>query len=81
MLITHELNRLPTAYSYYHGGNGRRETRRNLSRFKGHKAGAANTREAIKTFNSYYIKYLTIYAFSIENWNRPEDEIKGLFES
>jgi len=44
----------------------------------GHKAGTENLREVIEACAEFGIKYLTIYAFSTENWNRPDEEIQGL---
>ena len=60
-------------------GNGRWAERRGLPRFKGHQAGVTRVRSIIKRFNEYQIKYLTLYGFSTENWNRPEAEVTGLF--
>ena len=60
-------------------GNGRWAELRGLSRLKGHKAGAENMWRMVQYFNEYPIKYLTLYGFSTENWNRPEDEVSGLF--
>lgn len=59
-------------------GNGRWATRRGLPRLAGHKAGAENLRRIIRASVSFGVKYLTLYAFSTENWNRPQDEIHGL---
>ncbi len=61
-------------------GNGRWATRRGLSRSQGHQAGAEPVRTVLKAARRAKVKYLTLYAFSTENWGRPEDEIKGLFE-
>jgi len=59
-------------------GNGRWAKSRGLSRLKGHEAGAESVRSAIKSCRDSGIKYLTLYAFSVENWVRPKAEIKGL---
>ena len=61
-------------------GNGRWATRRGLTRSQGHQAGAEPVRTVLKTARKAGVKYLTLYAFSTENWGRPEDEVKGLFE-
>lgn len=61
-------------------GNGRWAERRGLTRLHGHRAGTENIRRIIRTFGHYGVKYLTLYAFSTENWNRPEQEIRGLFD-
>jgi len=60
-------------------GNGRWAELRGLSRLEGHKAGAENMWRMVRYFNEYPIKYLTLYGFSTENWNRPEGEVSGLF--
>ena len=59
-------------------GNGRWARARGLPRLAGHKAGTKNLRRIIEACVEFGIKYLTIYAFSTENWNRPEDEVQGL---
>jgi undecaprenyl diphosphate synthase len=59
-------------------GNGRWAASRGLTRLEGHRAGTENLRQTIKTCVELGIKYLTIYAFSTENWGRPKDEVKGL---
>ncbi len=60
-------------------GNGRWATQRGLSRLAGHKAGLDRIRSVVKTLLSHEVKYVTLYGFSSENWNRPEEEVKGLF--
>ena len=59
-------------------GNGRWATKRALPRLAGHAAGAKAVREAIAAAIELGVGYLTIYAFSSENWNRPDDEVSGL---
>jgi len=59
-------------------GNGRWAKKRGLPRLEGHQAGAQNIRPIIKCLNQYHIQYVTLYGFSTENWNRPEDEVTGL---
>ena len=61
-------------------GNGRWAERRGLPRLKGHQAGITRVRSIVKCLNEYQIKYLTLYGFSTENWNRPEDEVAGLLQ-
>lgn len=61
-------------------GNGRWARQRNLPRIAGHKKGADAVKEAIETCRELNIPYLTLYAFSSENWNRPADEVEGLME-
>ncbi len=59
-------------------GNGRWAKKRSLPRFAGHKAGAKNFRKITKYASEIGVKYLTLYAFSTENWNRPKDEVSAL---
>lgn len=61
-------------------GNGRWARRRGLPRHAGHRAGAENLRRIINACVEFGIKILTIYAFSTENWARPESEIRGLMK-
>ncbi len=61
-------------------GNGRWARRRGLPRAAGHRAGAENLRRIINACVEFGIKILTIYAFSTENWGRPEQEIKALMK-
>jgi undecaprenyl diphosphate synthase len=59
-------------------GNGRWAERRGISRVQGHRAGLEACREVVRSANDLGIDYLTLYAFSIENWNRPKDEVREL---
>jgi undecaprenyl diphosphate synthase len=59
-------------------GNGRWAHSRGLPRVAGHRAGTENLRRVIEGCVEFGVKILTIYAFSTENWERPEDEVKGL---
>lgn len=61
-------------------GNGRWARQRGLPRVAGHRAGAENLRRIINACVEFGIKILTIYAFSTENWDRPEREIRGLMK-
>ena len=61
-------------------GNGRWAKRRKLPHLEGHRKGAEAVKEAIKTSQELGIKYLTLYAFSTENWKRSKDEIDGLMD-
>ena len=70
---------LPKHIAFIMDGNGRWAGQRGLSRFEGHKAGVENARSIIKYLNQRQIECTTIYAFSTENWSRPEDEVNGLF--
>lgn len=59
-------------------GNGRWALSRGLPRLAGHKAGTENLRRVIRSTVEFGIPYLTIYAFSTENWGRPPEEVQGL---
>ncbi|MCS7286361.1 MAG: polyprenyl diphosphate synthase [Anaerolineae bacterium] len=60
-------------------GNGRWAKQRGLPRLAGHRAGAENLRRVLRACGEWGIKYVTIYAFSTENWGRPREEVEGLF--
>ena len=60
-------------------GNGRWARERGLRRLEGHRAGTDNIRRVVQTFTDHGIRYLTLYAFSTENWSRPKQEIWGLW--
>jgi len=59
-------------------GNGRWAKRRGLPRLAGHRAGTDNLRRIIRAAVEFNVPYLTLYAFSTENWARPKDEVLGL---
>ncbi|HET9493109.1 MAG TPA: polyprenyl diphosphate synthase [Chloroflexia bacterium] len=59
-------------------GNGRWARRRGLPRLMGHRAGTENIRRIVHACVENNVKYLTVYAFSTENWNRPSGEVQGL---
>ncbi len=61
-------------------GNGRWARQKHLPRIEGHRAGAESARIVIRTAGELGIKYLTLYAFSVENWNRPKDEVDALMK-
>ncbi len=61
-------------------GNGRWAKRRNLPRLAGHKAGTDNLHRILRACKDHGIKIVTLYAFSTENWRRPEDEVNGLMK-
>src|SRR5471032_954598 len=61
-------------------GNGRWAKSRHLPRIEGHRRGADSAREIIRAAGELGIKYLTLYAFSAENWNRPKDEVDALMK-
>ncbi|MDO8472582.1 MAG: polyprenyl diphosphate synthase [Dehalococcoidia bacterium] len=70
---------LPKHVAIIMDGNGRWARMRGKPRLAGHRAGTANLRLVIEGFAKYGIKYLTLYAFSTENWTRPRAEVRGLF--
>ncbi|MFN3974506.1 MAG: isoprenyl transferase [Dehalococcoidia bacterium] len=59
-------------------GNGRWARQRNLPRLEGHRAGTENVRRVVQAFAQRGVHYLTLYAFSTENWSRPKEEVQGL---
>jgi undecaprenyl diphosphate synthase len=61
-------------------GNGRWARQRHLPRVAGHREGAESVRAIIRAAGELGIKYLTVYAFSVENWNRPKDEVDTLMK-
>ncbi len=72
------LPQVPGHVAIIMDGNGRWATLRGLPRLAGHRAGTENLRRVIERFADYGVRYLTLYAFSTENWNRPRREIRGL---
>ena len=71
---------LPEHIGIIMDGNGRWAKKRGLPRSAGHKAGAETFRKITKYCRKIGIKYLTVYAFSTENWKRPNDEISFLMK-
>lgn len=61
-------------------GNGRWANARGLPRAQGHRAGAESVREAVETCRHLGVEFLTLYAFSSENWNRPQKEVDALMK-
>jgi undecaprenyl diphosphate synthase len=71
-------DKLPRHIAMIMDGNGRWALSRGLPRLAGHKAGTENLRRVIRSTVEFGVKYLTIYAFSTENWGRPLEEVRGL---
>src|SRR2546425_1246863 len=71
---------LPQHVAVIMDGNGRWARQHGLPRIEGHRRGADSAREIIRTAGELGIKYLTLYAFSAENWNRPKDEVDALMK-
>jgi undecaprenyl diphosphate synthase len=72
------LTKVPTHVAIIMDGNGRWAKSRGMPRIMGHRQGVENIRRILNASVEFGIKYLTIYAFSTENWNRPLDEVRGL---
>lgn len=72
------LEKIPRHVAIIMDGNGRWALSRGLPRLAGHKAGTENLRRIIRASVEFGVKYLTIYAFSTENWGRPPEEVDGL---
>ena len=72
--------KIPVSLGVIMDGNGRWAKKRLLPRSAGHRAGAENLKELCRNCGRYGVKYLTVYAFSTENWSRPEDEVNQLMK-
>ena len=72
------LAQVPRHVAIIMDGNGRWAQARGLPRLAGHQAGTENLRRILESAADFGVQVLTIYAFSTENWARPEDEVKGL---
>jgi undecaprenyl diphosphate synthase len=73
-----QFSKVPTHIAIIMDGNGRWAAARGLPRMIGHRAGTENLRRIIRASVEFEIQYLTIYAFSTENWGRPKEEVDGL---
>ncbi|ADG82219.1 isoprenyl transferase [Thermincola potens] len=80
LLAAIDMNKLPMHIAIIMDGNGRWAARRGLPRAAGHRAGVESLRDIVKTCSSLGIKYLTVYAFSTENWKRPQEEVNILMD-
>jgi undecaprenyl diphosphate synthase len=72
--------KIPLHLAVIMDGNGRWAKKRNLPRSAGHRAGAENLKELCRNCGYYGIRYVTVYAFSTENWSRPDDEVHALMD-
>ncbi len=70
--------KMPTHIAIIMDGNGRWAKKRSLPRFAGHTAGAKNFKSIARYCNKIGLKYLTVYAFSTENWKRPKEEVDNI---
>lgn len=75
-----DKTKLPKHIAIIMDGNGRWAQQRGEDRLYGHYEGVKSVRDMVETCGSLGIEYLTLYAFSTENWNRPEEEVDGLME-
>ena len=71
---------LPTHVAIIMDGNGRWARQRHLPRVEGHRQGAESVRAIVRAAGEAGVKYLTLYAFSVENWNRPKEEVDTLMK-
>mgnify|MGYP000197518481 CR=1 FL=1 len=79
-LSAEALASLPRHVAIIMDGNGRWAKQRGLPRIEGHRHGAESARAVIRAAGELGINYLTLYAFSVENWNRPKDEVDALMK-
>ncbi len=73
-----DKSKLPQHVAIIMDGNGRWAKKRHLPRIVGHRAGVKSIRPIVEASADLGIKYLTLYAFSVENWKRPKEEVNGL---
>ncbi|MCG9910047.1 MAG: isoprenyl transferase [Flavobacteriales bacterium] len=73
-------NNIPSHVAVIMDGNGRWAKKKGLMRIFGHKNGVKAVRETVEAAAEIGVKYLTLYAFSTENWNRPQDEVNALMD-
>ncbi|HVM61368.1 MAG TPA: isoprenyl transferase [Verrucomicrobiae bacterium] len=76
--MSHHLKNLPHHVAIIMDGNGRWARERGLPHIEGHRRGAESVREIVRVSGELGIDYLTLYAFSTENWNRPRAEVSAL---
>ena len=73
-----DFSRLPAHVAIIMDGNGRWAARRQLPRVEGHRAGIESVRDVVETSARLGLGVLTLYAFSVENWKRPQSEVSTL---
>jgi undecaprenyl diphosphate synthase len=73
-----DLTKLPKHIAIIMDGNGRWARQRGLDRYQGHQEGVVSVRNIVEAAGKIGIKYLTLYAFSTENWRRPQEEVIAL---
>jgi len=74
-----DFSQLPQHIAIIMDGNGRWAKKRRLPRIEGHRAGSESVREVVETCGRVGVKFLTLYAFSKENWKRPKKEVSTLW--
>jgi len=74
-----KINKLPTHVAMIMDGNGRWALKRGKPRLFGHKMGVESLKRIVRACIELNIKYLSVYAFSTENWSRPKEEVDGIF--
>jgi undecaprenyl diphosphate synthase len=75
-----DKDNIPTHVAIIMDGNGRWAKKQGEMRLFGHAMGVESVREALRAASEIKVKYLTLYAFSTENWNRPKEEVDGLMD-
>ncbi len=76
--VTFDLSRLPRHVAVIMDGNGRWAAQRGLDRIQGHEQGTENIRRITRAAGELGVEFLTLWAFSTENWARPEEEVQGI---
>ena len=71
---------IPVHVAIIMDGNGRWAKQRGLARLEGHRVGVDRIQHVLETLGAKGVKYVTVYAFSTENWNRPQEEVEGLLD-
>jgi undecaprenyl diphosphate synthase len=74
------FEKVPQHIAIIMDGNGRWAKKRGMRRVAGHRAGTDNLRDIVRACVEFGVKYLTVYAFSTENWSRPKMEVAGLLQ-
>lgn len=75
-----DKSNVPNHIAVIMDGNGRWAKQRNLDRTEGHRKGVESVRTIMRAASKIGIKYVTLYTFSTENWNRPQEEVDALME-
>ena len=78
MAKTEPAPNVPLHVAIIMDGNGRWAKQHHLPRLSGHEAGRKSVKQVVQAAIDHGVKYLTLYAFSVENWQRPREEVQGL---